>query len=312
MIGIAAIGTYVPHTRIDNYNRMEQYNTNPFFLDTKIGFRFLARKEDKDETSDLCIRALRDLEDRMDLDVRSIDCLSVVTQNPDGAGLPHSSALIHKKLELPLNVATFDVSLGCSGYVYGLSILKSFMELNGWKKGLLFTADPYSKILDDQDRNTELLFGDAATCTLLSDDAVYDIRRSCFATDGSKADVIQVNPETGKFEMKGQAVFKFTLQKVPIQIEQCLQINQLNKEDIDLYLVHQGSRYIVDGLAEQLGLPQDKLPFTAADVGNSVSSTIPLSLQTLVDNPVAKRLLLSGFGVGLSWASTVLERRHTL
>lgn len=307
MIGIEAIGTYVPSTKIDNYDRMDRFETNKQFLDEKTGFRFLARKEESDETSDLCLKAFETLKKKHSIDLQSVQCVVVITQNPDGRGMPHSSAWLHKKLALPLTTACFDISLGCSGYVYGLSILKSFMESNGFTKGLLFTADPYSKVLNENDRNTELLFGDAATCTLLTDKPLFKIGKSCFATDGSKAETIWVNPKTGKFEMKGQAVFKFSLQKVPIQIEQCLQLNGLTKDQIDLFIVHQGSRYIVDNLAEELGLPSAKLPFTAAEVGNTVSSTIPLTLEPLLGDRKVTRVLLSGFGVGLSWASTILE-----
>jgi 3-oxoacyl-[acyl-carrier-protein] synthase III len=310
MIGITSIGTYVPTHKIDNYDRMEQFNTNSWFLDNKTGFRFLARKEETDETSDLCVKAFQALQNKTGLKTEEIQCAVVITQNPDGKGLPHSSAWLHRKLGLPVNTACFDISLGCSGYVYGLSILKCFMEGNGFTTGVLFTADPYSKILDENDRNTELLFGDASSCTLMTDKPRYSIGKTCFATDGTRTETIWVNPATGKFEMKGQAVFKFSLQKVPAQITECLEKNQLAQEEVDLFIVHQGSRYIVDNLADILKLSNEKLPFTAAEVGNTVSSTIPLTLESLVDSARPGKILLSGFGVGLSWASTVITKQH--
>ena len=113
-----------------------------------------------------------------------IDCLVVVTQNPDGDGLPHTSAIVHAKLNLKTSCAVFDISLGCSGYVYSLSIIKSFMESNSLKNGLLFTCDPYSKIIDINDKNTSMLFGDAATVTMMNTKPKLLLDKFIFATSG--------------------------------------------------------------------------------------------------------------------------------
>jgi len=113
----------------------------------------------------------------------NIDALIVVTQNPD-VNLPHTSAIVHGKLSLPAKCACFDVSLGCSGYVYGLSIISSFLRENSLRTGLLFTSDPYSKIIDRNDKNTALLFGDAASVTLIGDDPIYTMGSFTFGTIG--------------------------------------------------------------------------------------------------------------------------------
>jgi 3-oxoacyl-[acyl-carrier-protein] synthase III len=307
MIGITDIASYVPLTAVSNLERAEAAGKTRDFVENKIGFRNVTRMAAGEDTSDLCVRAFEALAAKRRIDKPSLDCLVVCTQNPDGHGLPHTSAVVHAKLGLRREVACFDVSLGCSGYVYSLGIALSFMRENGLKHGLLFTADPYSKILDPRDYDTELLFGDAATVTYLSEQPAYRALRSRFATDGGMRHSIQIPPGTDRLSMLGGNVFKFTMTAVPGQVEECLAANGLGKEDIDLYLLHQGSKYIVDNMSKKLGVPAAKAPFLAADVGNTVSSTIPLMLERyLGDGP--RRILICGFGVGLSWATSVLER----
>lgn len=307
MIGIRAIGSFIPPGQIDNYDRMQEFETDASFIRDKLGFESLSRKYKEDETSDLCVRAFEDLQSHTDFSSDLIECIIVCTQNPDGAGLPHTSAIVHYKLKLNEKVAAFDVSLGCSGYVYCLSILKSFMIMNGLKNGLLFTADPYSKVLNHSDRNTELLFGDAATCTWISNQPEYSILKFRFATDGSGRDAIAVDKATFLLSMKGKDVFMFSMKKVPVQIGQCIMDNSLTNEQIDLFVFHQGSKYIVDNLIKRLDLSAEKAPFNAQKTGNTVSSSIPLVLKENISKGY-KFILLSGFGVGLSWATTVLKK----
>lgn len=306
MIGINAIGSYIPPGRIDNISRAKIFDTDTSFIRNKIGFETLARKDKKEDTSDLCVEAYRDLKNKIDPMPESIDCLVVCSQNPDGFGLPHTSAVIQHKLQLNKDVAAFDVSLGCSGYVYGLSIIQSFMEANGLSRGLLFTADPYSKVLNHEDRNTELLFGDAATCTLLTTRPKYVLLKSLFSTDGSGANAIIRSRQDGTLQMNGQEVFMFAMKNVPRQVNKCLDINGFGKEEIDIFLFHQGSKYIIDNLCKRMKLPEEKVPFFAKDIGNTVSSTIPLGLQDILGEKY-EHICVSGFGVGLSWATTILQ-----
>lgn len=305
VIGIAAIGSYVPGNPISNLERAAAAGKSSEFIEDKIGFRQVARKAPDEDTSDLCVRAFQALTAKQALDPQRTDFLAVVTQNPDGHGLPHTSARVHAKLGLPQGIAAFDISLGCSGYVYGLGIAAAFMEANGLTQGLLFTADPYSKVIAPADYDTELLFGDAAAVTLLSGRPAYRLLRSRFGSDGSLGHSIQVRD--GRLSMLGSNVFKFTMTVVPEQIEACLKDNGLSKRDVDLYLLHQGSKFIVDNLGKKLGVSPEQAPFEAALLGNTVSSTLPLMLERRLETG-PRRILMSGFGVGLSWATTVLER----
>lgn len=306
MNGIQAIGTYIPSGRIDNRLRMEQFEIDESFLSEKIGMLHLAVKEDQEETSDLCIKAFFDLQLKANIDTEDIDCIVVCTQNPDGKGLPHTSAIVHAKLGLPDGCAAFDISLGCSGFVYGLSIIQSFMDANGFSKGLLFTADPYSKIVNQQDKNTSLLFGDGASVTLISNTPVWRTGKFLFGSHGKEHDAIEVNQSTGKLNMNGRSVFSFSATVVPKNITEMLSANNLAIEDIDYFALHQGSRYIVDTLKKKLGIDEEKAPFVAADYGNTISSSIPLILSKA--DPKFNHIVIAGFGVGLSWASTVLYK----
>jgi 3-oxoacyl-[acyl-carrier-protein] synthase-3 len=308
MIGIKAIASYFPEQRVSNVDRAEEAGKDVAFITDKVGFTSLLRKSDEEDTSDLCVQAFEALlAKNPDINREDIDCLIVVTQNPDEAGLPHTSAIVQHKLGLSENVAAFDVSLGCSGFVYALDIIQSFMGAQGMQHGLLFTSDPYSKIIDPKDYNTELLFGDAAAITYIAEDPVFTSRKSTYSTNAKLSHSIKVDENTRSLSMLGNNVFKFAMSKVPPQIDKCLEINGLHKNDIDLYLLHQGSKYIIDNLVPILDVDEDKVPFLAAETGNTVSSSIPLMLEQYMDTD-EKTILISGFGVGLSWATSVLER----
>jgi 3-oxoacyl-[acyl-carrier-protein] synthase-3 len=304
VIGIQAIGSYLPFGRIDNRQRMETFEIDECFLIEKTGMLRLAVKAENEETSDLCCKAFANLQSKIGLQPEEVECIVVCTQNPDGYGLPHTSAIVHAKLDLPSSCAAFDISLGCSGFVYGLSVIQAFMQANGFRKGVLFTADPYSKIIDKNDKNTSLLFGDGATATLISETPVWRTGKFVFGSHGKDSAAIQVEPESEKLSMNGRAVFSFSASAVPKNIAAMLAANDLTIEDIGYFALHQGSRYIIDTLIKKLGIDSNKAPFVAADYGNTISSSIPLLLSTA--DTTIKHIAIAGFGLGLSLASTVL------
>lgn len=305
-IGIADIASYIPDNFLSNTDRMSQFDIDEDFLKIKIGTSQVSRKFPDQDTSDLCVKAFEALEAKRAINREDVDCMIVVTQNPDGEGLPHTSSIVHGKLNLRDDCAVFDISLGCSGYVYGLSIVRSFMMANGFKCGLLFTSDPYSKIVDSDDKNTSLLFGDAATVTLLSVSPVLSLKKFSFATRGSEGDALKLNE--GVLSMNGRAVFNFCATVVPKQITALINDNQLTFSDIDIFLVHQGSRFIVDTLSRKLKIESDKIPLAIEGQGNTVSSSIPLLLEKYIHRKEFSRFVISGFGVGLSWSTGLLER----
>lgn len=304
MIGVQAIGTYIPARRIDNRNRMDEFNIDETFLLDKTGMLGLSVKNENEETSDLCCKAFKDLIEKSGLKPEEVECVVVCTQNPDGAGLPHTSAIVHGKLGLSDDCAVFDISLGCSGFVYGLSVIQGFMQENGFRKGVLFTADPYSKIIDPKDRNSALLFGDAATATLISDTPIWQTGKFKFGSHGKQNSAIKNCNLNNRLEMNGRAVFSFSATTVPQNIISMLEANHLTVKDVDSFALHQGSRFIVDTISQKLGAEEGQVPFVAADYGNTVSSSIPLLLNAI--GKEAAKVVVGGFGVGLSWGSTIL------
>jgi 3-oxoacyl-[acyl-carrier-protein] synthase-3 len=307
MNGIAEIGVYVPN----NYERISdkklQFNLEDDFLINKIGINKLSRKNITEDTSDMCIKAFSDLITKIKVDKLKVDCLILVTQNPDNDGLPHTSSVIHNKLGLSDSCACFDISLGCSGYVYGLGIIESFMHLNKLECGLLFTCDPYSKIVDKNDRNTSFLFGDAASVTLINNFPKLIRQDSLFATRGSEGNALFSNNKI--LFMDGRSVFNFSATEVPKQINQILDKNNLKTTDVDLFFLHQGSKYIVDTITKRLSLKKTSVPLSIAETGNTISSTIPLMLTNYINNNKINTILMSGFGVGLSWATSIYKRK---
>ena len=220
MIGIKAIASYIPEKAIDNVKQALLFGETKDFIENKIGALTLPRKGDNQESSDLSVMAFNALiESFTELNKDSIDAIVVVTQNPDGDGLPHTAAILQRKLSLPTTVAAFDVSLGCSGYVYGLFILKGFLESSGLKNGILITSDPYSKIINSDDRVTTLLFGDASTATWVGEDPKWSLNAVDYGTNGSGSDFLK--SEHGRLHMNGRQVFNFALTHVAPHIKNC-------------------------------------------------------------------------------------------
>jgi len=311
MITISDIATYIPSGFQDNASRIEEFHVDQNFIETRIGVLRASRKGADEETSDMCVRAFETMQTARNIAAEEIDLLVVCTQNPDGNGMPQVSALLQARLGLRNDICAFDISLACSGYVYSIAVINSMMTSLGFKKALLFTCDPYSKILDPNDRDTALLFGDAATVTLLelnSSTAKNDFKSKAFAfsTHGEFAET--VNNRSGQFHMDGRDVVMFTLRHVPKEIGIFLDKHDMKKESIDRFIFHQGSLYIIDQLKQRMGLNDSQVPTSLELHGNTVSSSIPITLQPILHDPSVNRMVLCGFGVGLSIGNAILER----
>lgn len=305
MIGIKKVSTYRPHDLLSNLDVKDKFDVSEDFIKDKIGMVTLAQKKPEQDTSDLAIEAVNNLFKQSEISPEQVECLIVVTQNPDGGGLPHTSAIVHNKLQLDKSCCVFDVSLGCSGYVQGLSIIKGMMECQGFENGILVTSDPYSKIINSSDRDTSMIFGDGATATWVGKHPSWKIGASDFGIDSRKNNSLQID-DSGQLFMNGRSVFNFAAVEVPKSIGRVLEKASLKIDDIDLVILHQGSKYIVEAIAKRIG-SEGKTPFVANNYGNTVSSSIPIILAENIPSS-AKTIILSGFGVGLSWATCIIER----
>jgi len=306
-LGIKAIESFIPEYKIDNIKKAESFNKNEKFLIDKIGAIKLPRMDETHDTSDLASLAIEKLLDNeKELHKEDIDAIVLITQNPDSEGLPHTSAIIQTKLSLRTNIAAFDVSLGCSGYIYGLYLLKGFLESSGLKNGVLVTCDPYSKIINQDDPNTSLLFGDAATATWIGSNPIWHLGPVAYDTFGSGSDFLK--KEDGKLHMNGRQIFNFAARDAISQIEKLLDQENLKKENIDLFCLHQGSKAIVDYIIKTLSLNGNQYIFDIKETGNTVSSSIPIIFKKNFYDSKINKVVLCGFGVGLSSATAIIEK----
>jgi 3-oxoacyl-[acyl-carrier-protein] synthase III len=274
------------------------------FLRTKLGIAMRAVKDADDETSDLCVGAFADLAAQRNMVLSDVQLCCVVTQNPD-FNIPHTAAIVHQKLGLSKSCMTFDLSQGCAGYVHGIAIVSSLMSSLGLDHGLLFTCDPYSKVVDPEDKNTALIFGDAASVSYLARTGPgYALIDASFGTMPGSSSCLVAD---GALKMDGAAVLYHATREVPSSIRALLEKNGKTLADVDLFLLHPGSKRVVDLIKKDLSLDEARVPFEIVHYGNTVSSSIPLMLKQHVIQKNYARLLLSGFGVGFSWGTCLVE-----
>ncbi len=242
---------------------------------------------------------------------------------------PASSCILHSRLNLPSNCASIDLPYGCSGYLYGLSMAKAYIESGMFKTVLFITADIPSKVIHKNDLELRSLFSDAATATLISNqfEIGTEISEFIFGTDGNGACNLLVersgfrNPidgdylkqyslPVGQMRMDSTEIFLFALKTVPKLVEDTLAKNDLTQDQIDLFILHQANGFMLETLRKKLKISQEKFYFYIEDVGNTVSSTIPLAMMDAKQNGKIKpnmNILIAGFGIGNSWSATILK-----
>lgn len=256
-----------------------------------------------------------------------IDFILFCTQSPDYK-LPPSACILQDRLGLKKSVGALDFDLGCSGYVYGLSLAKGLVVCGMAKNVLLLTAETYNKYIHPSDKGNRTIFGDGASATLVSVEGEARIGEFAFGTDGSgandlivpnggaKADYGKDNHVTDKpivypdnIFMDGSDIFSFTLKVVPQLIDQVMEKNGDKKENMDLFVMHQANRYMLDFLRQKMKITEEKMFINLENIGNTVSSTVPIALKDALDKQIINRgdkVAIAGFGVGLSWAGCEL------
>jgi 3-oxoacyl-[acyl-carrier-protein] synthase-3 len=334
--GIRAIASFLPAARVTNEQLSREFGGDwtPSRILEKTGISARHVAAPGECASDLGVAAARRLFEAGACAPGDIDFLVFCTQSPDYF-LPATACLVQTRLELPLSCGAIDLNQGCSGFVYGLAVAKGLVESGSADNVLLVTADTYSKYVNARDRGTRTLFGDGAAATLVS--AVHSGRELIgpfvFGTDGRGADRLvvpaggcrrPVSAETGveqegkdgnwrseqNLYMNGPEIFSFTLQRVPPLVKALLAKSRLRAEEVDRYVFHQASRFMLEHLRSKLGIPSDKFSVCLSECGNTVSSTIPIALEN--DQREGRlraglTVMAVGFGVGLSWAGVILR-----
>jgi len=313
-IGIEKISYYLPEATISSNDLANQYGYDLDFVETKVGVKTLYQAKDESVT-DLAAQALELLLNSRDGLREKIQLVVVCTQTPEFQ-LPQTASIIQDRCGLQSTIASFDLSLGCSGYVYGLSIVESLMVSHGYDYGVLITAEKYSSIIDDNDRGTKCLFSDASSATLMTRDGKLIPGRYKFGTDGSMFEsLIVTNDEiedgsySKKLHMNGRNIFNFTVGTIPSEISAVCELNNISEREVDHFVLHQASSFVLTMIEKKsLSAGENKFVNFMDKFGNTVSSSIPIALFQLVNESkkMGEKILLSGFGVGLSWGTTIL------
>jgi 3-oxoacyl-[acyl-carrier-protein] synthase-3 len=335
-ISITALSGVVPPRIIDNINYTHFMTKSE--VEAVIKMTGIAQRRFADEntcSSDLCVAAAERLFQECDIDRNEIDILIFVSQTPDYR-TPPTAMMLQDRLCLSKDVGSFDINLGCSGYIYGLANAFLYASQPSIRKVLLLNGETKSKAYSTKDKGTSLLFGDGATATIVEKTEYTNPTYISLKSDGagykhiimpgggyrmpSSADtLLERTYEDGSIRtyeqgsMDGAAVFNFTITEVPAEIRNLMSKVNLSWDDIDYFVPHQANKFITDHIAKKFKLNPDKVLYSLQKYGNTSSASIPLTIVSELfdmaqDNEV--RLLLSGFGVGLSWGNVITSLKN--
>jgi 3-oxoacyl-[acyl-carrier-protein] synthase-3 len=319
---LQGICSHLPERRLTNEDicaRNPNWRPEKILQVTGIRERRIAGPEET--AGDLAAAAAERLLTVHGVDRSTIDALLLCTQSPDHFPvIPATACLLQERLGLPTSCGAFDYNLGCSGFTYGLWLARALILSGSARKVLLVTSETVARNCAPDDMTTVVNFGDAAAACLLSDDpsgAWASVGVSVVGTDGRGAENLIVRAggsrrprEPSILTMNGPEVFSFTLHTVHALIDQLLTRAEVSRSAIDWYLFHQANRFLLESLAKKMSIPFARMPLDIDDIGNTSSASIPI----LIERSRAKALfqpgqtaVLAGFGVGYSWAATILQ-----
>ena len=332
-IEIAGIAGAVPERIIDNLNYSDFFTEKEAKSVVKV--TGIAQRRFADENtcaSDLCFASAKKLIETMKLNHNEIDALIFTCLTPDYR-MPATGIILQHRLNLPETTLVFDLPMGCSGYIYGLSLAFNLCNQPHINQVLLLNGETKSKTYPKTDKATSLLFGDGGTSTLIRKTGRENPTYLSLHSDGSRWQAIQMpggayrNPtslETLKMRkredgsirsdehgaMDGAAVFNFTITDVPHDIKTSVIRAQITIDDLDYFIFHQPNKFITDHFARKLKIPRDKVIYSLHKFGNTASVSIPLTIVSELNpqlNGTKRKILMSGFGVGLSWGTLITE-----
>lgn len=323
---IIGTGSYVPPDILTNDNLSEMVDTSDEWIKTRTGIcnRHIAKDMDN---ADMAYNAARNAVEDAHIEASNIGLIIVATSTPDYA-FPNQASLVQSKLKA-VNAMCFDVSAACSGFITALDIAASMLKAGSYKYALVIGSEKMSEIVNWKDRSVCVLFGDGAGAVVLKavdnnteDDTGVSVGHergiidSNIYNDGTGASVLtggrrfSDSCSTDIFiHMDGQEVFKFAVKSVPTAIETLLHNNNMDVNDVDKFILHQANVRIIESVAKRLKADKDKFPVNLNEYGNTSSASIPILLDELNRNGSLKqgeKLVLAGFGAGLSWGSILL------
>ena len=326
---IKAISYFLPEKIVTNDDLVREFpEWTVDKIAAKVGVTERHIVGENETAADMATQAAEKLFTEHGIDRNIIDFVLLCTQSPDYF-LPTSACIIQNRLGLSTSCGALDFNLGCSGFVYGLSVAKGLIAGGIASNILLLTSETYSKHIHPKDKGNRTIFGDAAAATLVSTDGFASIENFSLGTDGRGAENLIVKrggkrqaqalndtivDESGNLTssdylfMNGGEIFNFTSEAVPVLVEQVLAKNELSKEEIKLFVFHQANKYMMNYLRKLIDIEPERFYFCLEKVGNTVSSTIPIALyEAQKEGKLNGNVLLAGFGVGYSWGATVLK-----
>ena len=330
---IRAVSRHLPEGTLSNdeiAKMFPEWSVEKIALKTGINNRHVA--SEGEYSSDLAIEACRSLFSEFNVSAELFDFLIVITQTPDFI-LPGISNIVHDAVGLRSSCGSIDINQGCSGYIYGISLAKSLIESNSWENVLVVTTDTYSKLLNPGDKSVRTIFGDGATATWVDGSGTNgSISQAIFGTDGSRAGSLIVpngglrssgtkysssnsksrGLEPSKFDlfMDGPDIFNFASTVVGATYSELLDLDPNKDRPLDLLILHQANAFMLNHLRLKLGLDEKMVPVVMGNWGNTVSGTIPMALVDLKNQKKignGEKVMLIGFGVGLSWGGLFAE-----
>jgi len=332
-VGISALSAAVPRTVIKNYEYTQHFPADEVKeVVDKIGI-FERRFADENTcSSDLCFAAAEKLIADNNIDRSEIDLLIFISQTPDYR-MPATSVILQHRLGLSTGAMAFDINLGCSAFIYGLSVAFGLMQQPGLRKALILDGETRSKVYSPKDRRTGFIFGDAGVAALIEKDEKYSETYFSFNSDGSREDLIKVRNGGYRFPttveslqekvvdeygnirsddqgyMNGSEVFNFVIREIPKDFKLIFDYSKIDKDEIDYFVFHQANSFINSYLAKKLKLDSSKIPSTIEKFGNTSSVSVPLTIVSELKNKLVNnnKLFLSAFGVGMTWASTIIN-----
>lgn len=319
---ITAIGGYVPETILDNFALEKKVDTSNDWIISRTGIKERRILSDKTlSTSDMATFAIKNLLENYKIDPETIDCVILATSTPDTLLNP-TATIVCKKAGL-INAWGFDMNAACSGFLYALSVGSGFIESNRHKKVLVVGADQMSSVVDYEDRNTYVLFGDGAGAVLLeASDEKKGVIDFIFKNDAIGAGSLSI-PAGGSLlpasqetvlqkkhfiQQDGRTVFKNAIKGMASSCKEIMQRNNLKNDDINWIIPHQANLRIIQAMGESLGFPIGKIKINIEKYGNTTAATIPLCLWDFKDDfKAGDKILLTAFGAGFTWGATFLE-----
>ncbi|MBR4722717.1 MAG: ketoacyl-ACP synthase III [Muribaculaceae bacterium] len=333
-VGISALAACVPSNVIDNYNYTKYFPADEVkAVVDKIGVFERRFADEKTCASDLCYAAAERLIADNNIDRNEIDLLVFVSQTADYR-MPATSILLQHRLGLPMSTIAFDVNLGCSGFLFGMSIVYSMMQQMGLRKALLLDGETRSKVYSPKDRRSAFIFGDAGVAALIERDERFGQSHFSLNTDGSRGDLIMIpgggyrnmsSAETLKEKvvdeygnirsdeqgyMNGADVFNFVIVEIPKDIKRLFAEVGEDVQQMDYYVFHQANNFINSFIAKKMKLDKERIPSSIQKYGNTSSVSVPLTIVSELKEQLSgcrKRIMLSAFGVGMAWATAIVD-----